>query len=110
MHRAAVVAFASLEGVNAIEPDAQRLFAVGVKIGQRSGDAARVPLFAIDCTGMTTDADIKINHEPEVLARRLLRQTCHYGVSRERKPAPYRNTSGRSASGGRLSGGKAGSL
>ncbi len=81
---AAGLVVALLEGMDAVEPDAVGLGAIGLEIGERPGAAAGVPLLAIDRAGVTADADVEIDDEPELLlSRRHPRQARH-----RRPPAP----------------------
>ena len=74
-------AFAGLEAVDAVEPDAERIGAVGIEIGQRRHMPAAVPFLAIDGAGMTAHADVEIDDEAELLGARR-RQAGHRAVSR----------------------------
>ena len=69
MHGAAVGAVAGLEGVDAVEPHAQGIGAVGLAIGERRHVPAGVPLLAVDRAGVTADADVEIDDESELLLR-----------------------------------------
>src|SRR5262249_22553910 len=66
MHGAAVGAVAGFVGVDAIEPYAQGIGAVGLAIGEGCHVAAGVPFLAIDRTGVTSDADIEIDDEAKL--------------------------------------------
>src|SRR4029077_3344530 len=67
--------------MDAIEPDAVGVFAVGLVIRQRRVMAAGVPLLAVHRAGMATDAGVEIDDEAELLgARQRLRQSSHYDV------------------------------
>ncbi len=83
MHRAAVGAFAGFEGVDPVEPYAQRIGAIGIEIGHRRHMAAAVPFLAIDGAGMTAHANVEVDDEPELFAARR-RQACH-GLASPRK-------------------------
>jgi hypothetical protein len=87
MHGAAVLALADLKTVDAVEPDAVGLGAVGVEIGQRRRDAAGVPFLAVDRAGMAPDADVEIDDEAEPPCRGILRQARHdFAPARKRAP------------------------
>src|SRR6516162_5492832 len=74
--RALPVAF--LVRVDAVEPDAPGLRAIGVEIGQRSPRTAGIPLLAGGGTGVAAYTDIEVDDEPELLlARSRLRQRGH---------------------------------
>ena len=88
MHRAALAAFAGLEAVDAVEPDAQGIRSIRIEIGQRRHMPAAVPFLAIDCAGMTSHADVEIDDEAELPGARR-GQAGHRAVSRRpRKRAP----------------------
>jgi len=78
VHGAAGGAFADLETMDAVEPHAGRFGAVGVEIGQRRGDAARVPFLAVDRTGVAADADVEIDDEAEPLRPDMIGQAGHW--------------------------------
>ena len=88
---------ASLEAVDPVEPDAQGIRAIGIEIGERRHMAAAVPFLAVDGAGMTTDADVEIDDEAELL-RAGGRQAGHRPRScRPRNWAPWRRISGAGA-------------
>src|SRR5260221_7684541 len=74
---APVLAFAQLERMDAVEPDAVRLGAVGCQIGERPGVAAGVPLLAGDGAGVAADADVEIDDQAELLRRCVRRKGRH---------------------------------
>ena len=88
MHRAAVGAVAGFEAVDAVEPDAERVRAIGIEIGQRRRMAAAVPFLAIDGAGLTADADVEIDDEAEFFCARWRQaghrfasfKRCHHGT------------------------------
>ena len=69
MNGTAIRTFPSLEGMDAIEPNATRFLAKGIKIGQGRHMATGIPFLAIDGAGMATDADIKIDDEAQAPCR-----------------------------------------
>ncbi len=71
MHGLARRAVAHLEAMHAIEPGAVRIGAVGVLIRQRRGIAAVVPFLAARRAGLAADAGVEIDHQPQLLRRRL---------------------------------------
>ena len=81
-HRRLVVQRIERVAVHAIEPDAHRLGAVGVLVGQRSGDAAGIPFLAGHRAGMAADADIEIDDETEFLRRRRRQHRHAFGLRR----------------------------
>jgi len=67
MHRARAAALAGFIAVHAVEPDPKRCRAVRIAVGQGSGNASRVPLFAGDGTSLAADASVEIDDEPKLL-------------------------------------------
>src|SRR3546814_2429307 len=57
-----------LEAVEEVEPDAGRIGAVGIVVGQRRGMAAHVPFLAVYGAGMAADADVEIDDEAQLPA------------------------------------------
>jgi hypothetical protein len=70
---AAVLAFAPFEAVDAVEPHAVRMRAVGIAVGQRRRVAAGVPFLAVHGAGMATDARVEIDDEAELFLARYRR-------------------------------------
>src|SRR5688572_2576433 len=89
MHGAAVRAFASLEAVDAVEPDAGGRVAPGLVVGQRRHVAAAVPFLAIDRAGVAANADVEVDDEAELAVRGVRRQRGHGRPRRARNSAPY---------------------
>ena len=58
-------AFAGLECVDAVEPDAVRIGAVGIVIRQRRRMSPGVPFLAVHCAGVTADAGVQIDDEAQ---------------------------------------------
>ena len=58
--------------MDAIEPGAERIGAIGIFIGQRRGIALRVPFLAGGRAGLTADASVEVDDEAELLAAGLL--------------------------------------
>ena len=74
-------AVADLEGMDAIEPHAAVVAAVGLEIRQRRRMAAGVPFLAVHRAGVTTDAGVEVDHQAELLRAGLgLRIAGHRGV------------------------------
>ena len=88
MHGAALIAFPRFEGMDAVEPHAERVGAVRVEVGQRRGDPAAVPLLAVDGAGVAADANVEVDDEPKTLAARVVGQTGHRGFLDGRNMAP----------------------
>src|SRR6185437_9363794 len=55
--------------VDPVEPHAVRFGAVGIVIGQRTEVAAVIPFLARDRAGVAADADVEIDHQPELFFR-----------------------------------------
>src|SRR5262249_53335568 len=70
VHGAAGGAIARLEAVDAVDPHAHRVGAVGVLVGQRGHVPAGVPLLAVDGAGMAAHAEIEVDDEAELLPAR----------------------------------------
>ncbi len=68
---------AGLETVHAVEPHAGRVGTVGIKIGERRGDAAGIPFLAVDRAGVTADADVEVDDEAKPFRPLLCRQAGH---------------------------------
>ena len=52
-----------------VEPDTERIGATRIGIGQRPELAAVIPFLARHRAGMTTDADVEIDQQTELLLR-----------------------------------------
>lgn len=74
MHGAALPAVPRLVGMDAVEPDAERILVVRIQIGQRRGDPAAIPFLAVHGTSVTADADVEIDHKTETLAASVVGQ------------------------------------
>ena len=77
MHHPCISPAAGFESVNAVQPRADGIIAIGVFISKRRAVTGGVPFLAVDDTGLTTDADIKVNDKAEFLVR-WWRQGCHH--------------------------------
>src|SRR5205814_9662805 len=64
------VALAFLERMDAVEPYAPGVVAIGVEIGQRSHVAAGIPFLASRRAGVAADADVEIDDQPQLLLAR----------------------------------------
>ena len=81
--RAGAVGALLLEGMDAVEPDAPGIAAIGREIGQRRRMAAGVPFLARGGAGVAADAKIEIDDEAELgLAGRGGRQAGHRSAPR----------------------------
>src|SRR5690348_5233950 len=89
MHRAAVGAVARFESVDAVEPDAERVRAIGIEIGQRRHLAAAVPFLAVHRTGVTADANVEVDDQAELLCAWRRQARHRFASLRPRKCAPY---------------------
>ena len=67
MHHAGVVPalLFHLIAVDAVQPDAGRVRAIGVTVGERSRIALRVPLLAGGGAGLATHAGVEVNDETQ---------------------------------------------
>jgi hypothetical protein len=65
MDRARALALAFLKGVDAVEPHAPGILPIGIEIGQRRHVAPGIPFLAGSGTGMTANANVEVDHEPE---------------------------------------------
>src|SRR5439155_2802246 len=82
MHGARAVALALLEGMDAVEPHAPGTVAISVEIGQGRHMPAGVPFLAGSGAGVATDAQIEIDHQPELLLPGMRqRQVGHSAAS-----------------------------
>ena len=70
-----------LECVDAVQPGAGDVGAVGVLVGQRRSIAAGVPFLAAHHAGMTADTDVEVDDQAEFFGRRLRRQQRHLAHS-----------------------------
>jgi hypothetical protein len=70
-----------LEGMDAVEPDAGRVRAVGIVVGERRGVAAGIPLLAVHGAGMTTHADVEVDDQPQLRLGLAVGQAGHSGLS-----------------------------
>jgi hypothetical protein len=61
MDRSAVRVILCLECVNAVEPNAERIGTVWVKISHRRGNATAIPFLAIHRARVTTDTDVEVD-------------------------------------------------
>ena len=59
-----------LEGVDAVEPGAADVGAVGILVRQRAAVAARVPFLAVHHAGMAAHAGVQVDHKAEFLLGR----------------------------------------
>src|SRR5713101_2080569 len=82
VNRPSTLPVAFLERVDAVEPDPPRARAIRVEIGQWRHVTAGIPFLARGSTGLTADADVEVDDEPELLlARSRLRQRGHLDPS-----------------------------
>jgi len=66
MHDLRIRPRAGFKGVDTVEPDPRRVRLVRIEIGQRRVIAAGVPFLAVDRAGLSADADVQINDQPEL--------------------------------------------
>src|SRR3546814_5379394 len=66
-----------LEAVDAVEPDAGGIGAVGIVVGQRRRVAGGVPLLAVHCAGMAADADVEVDDQAELHRPGIAGQAGH---------------------------------
>src|SRR3546814_10085593 len=91
VHRAAVAVVGHhLEAVDAVEPDAGGIGAVGVAVGQRRGVAGGVPFLAVDGAGMAADADIEGDDQAELHRAGIAWKAGHVSPSPEIGRASWR--------------------
>src|SRR5690606_23388139 len=78
VHRAAVAVVGDhLEAVDAVEPHAGGIGAVGVAVGQRRRMSGGVPLLAVHRAGVTADADVEVDDQAELHRPRIAGQAGH---------------------------------
>ena len=65
MNGSAIRAVTALKRMDPVEPDAFGIFTKRVGIGQRGRMSAGIPFLAVYRTCMTTDANIKVDDQPE---------------------------------------------
>jgi hypothetical protein len=70
-------AVVDLVAVDAVEPGARRVHAIGVDVGQRRGVAAGVPLLAAHHAGLAADAGVEVDDEAEAGGGRVVGQAGH---------------------------------
>ena len=88
MDGARAVALPFLEGMDAVEPHAPGAVAIGAEIGQRSHVAAGVPFLARRRASMAPDANVEVDHKPELfLAGLRFGQRSHCAASSRSVPA-----------------------
>ena len=82
MNSSAIRTVAALKRMDPVKPDAIGIFAKRVSIGQRGPVAAGIPFLAIHGAGVTADADIKVDDEPEFFASSIDGDLGHLFLSR----------------------------
>lgn len=65
MNGSTIRAVAALKRMDPIEPDAFGIFTKWVGVGQWGRVSAGIPFLAVHGAGMTADADIKVDDQPE---------------------------------------------
>jgi hypothetical protein len=78
MNSSAIRTVAALKRMDPVKPDAIGIFAKRVGIGQRGRVAAGIPFLAVHGTGMTADADIKVDDETEFFAGGVYGNLSHF--------------------------------
>jgi hypothetical protein len=78
MNGSTIRAVTALKCMDPVEPDAFGIFTKRVGVGQWGRVSAGIPFLAVHGTGMTADADIKVDDETEFFAGGVYGNLSHF--------------------------------